>query len=69
MLNGFMLRFDQQRKLFFRSYHWGKNLYTDEYSYNAGGVILENGELVDDKNCFSVIEPILTILKAIWIYY
>ena len=41
-----------------------KSFYTDEYSYNAGGVILENGELVDDKKwLFSVIEPIFNDFK------
>ena len=41
-----------------------KSFYTDEYSYNAGGVILENGELVDDEKwLFRVIEPIFNDFK------
>ena len=41
-----------------------KSLFPDEYSYNAGGVITENGDLVDDsKWLFSAIDPIFNDFK------
>ena len=41
-----------------------KSLFPDEYSYNAGGVITENGDLVDEsKWLFSVLEPIFNDFK------
>jgi len=41
-----------------------KTFFPDEYSYNAGSVITENGDLVDeDKWLFSVIEPIFNDFK------
>ena len=41
-----------------------KSFFPDEYSYNAGGVITENGDLVDDsKWLFSALEPIFNDFK------
>ena len=41
-----------------------KSFFPDEYSYNAGGVITENGDLVDDsKWLFSTLEPIFNDFK------
>ena len=41
-----------------------KAFFPDEYSYNAGGIISANGELVDEsKWLFSVIEPIFNDFK------
>ena len=41
-----------------------KTFFPDEYSYNAGGVITANGELVDESEwLFSVVEPIFVDFK------
>ena len=41
-----------------------KSFFPDEYSYNAGGVITENGDLVDEsKWLFNVIDPIFNDFK------
>ena len=40
------------------------SLFPDEYSYNAGGVITKNGDLVDDRKwLFSALEPIFDDFK------
>ena len=41
-----------------------KSFFPDEYSYNAGGVITENGDLVDEsKWLFNVIDPLFNDFK------
>ena len=41
-----------------------KSFFPDEYSYNAGGVITENGDLVNEsKWLFSALEPIFNDFK------
>ena len=41
-----------------------KSLFPDEYSYNAGGVITESGDLVDEsKWLFNVLDPIFNDFK------
>ena len=41
-----------------------KSFFPDEYTYNAGGVITENGDLVDERKwLFNVIDPIFYDFK------
>jgi len=41
-----------------------KRFFPDEYSYNAGGVVSENGDIIDESEwLFSAIEPIFSDFK------